>query len=113
MQLQLPRPPLRPSGLLLHSTQVIAITVVLIAITVVLITITVVIVITVLMIVIITVAMLVKYEDILKAVKPIKKIPMVMLQSCCRIKRKDVLAKQPEKNASSWSLSEDDFEHNG
>ena len=111
MQLQLPRPPLRPSGLLLHSTQVIAITVVLIAITVVLITITVVIVITVLMIVIITVAMLVKYEDILKAVKPIKKIPMV--QSCCRIKRKDVLAKQPEKNASSWSLSEDDFEHNG
>ena len=106
MQLQLPRSPLRPSGLLLHSTQVIAITVVLITIKV-----TMVIVITVLMIVVITVAMLVKYEDILKAVKPIKKIPMV--QSCCRIKRKDVLAKQPEKNASSWSLSEDDFEHNG
>ena len=108
MQLQLPRSPLRPSGLLLHSTQVIAITVVLITIKV-----TMVIVITVLMIVVITVAMLVKYEDILKAVKPIKKIPMVMLQPCCRIKRKDVLAKQPEKNASSWSLSEDDFEHTG
>ena len=28
-----------------------------------------------------------------------------------RIKRKEVVTKQPEKNGSSWSLSEDGFEH--
>lgn len=39
-----------------------------------------------------------------------KKIWMI-ISMIFRIKRKEVVAKQPEKNGSSWSLSEEGFEH--
>ena len=41
----------------------------------------------------------------------IKDISNDNFDEICRIKRKEVVAKQPEKNGSSWSLSEEGFEH--